>query len=64
MLSMTQSTESKEKKEIWGREDVTSGLGSSPVLLQNKPPSFPNTLSDSLASTGKPIPLPEGIKGA
>lgn len=29
MLSMTHSTESKEKKEIWGEEGADSGLGPS-----------------------------------
>lgn len=31
MLSMTHSTESKEKKEIWGKQGADSGLGPSGV---------------------------------
>lgn len=40
MLSMTQSTESKEKKEIWEKEGIDSGLRPPKcLLLQMEPPS-------------------------
>lgn len=41
MLSMTQSTESKEKKEIWGKQGTDSGLGPQEYPLpQMEPPSL------------------------
>lgn len=38
MLSMTQSTESKEKKEIWGAEGTDSGLGPPNTLYHKRSP--------------------------
>lgn len=43
MLSMTQSTESKEKKEIWGKEGIDSGL---------RPPKYPLPQMEPLSCTG------------
>jgi hypothetical protein len=55
MLSMTQSTESKEKKEIWGKTVPTqAGTFTSTPLPWIEPPSFTDTC---LAPSGELIPF-------
>lgn len=57
MLSMTHSTESKEKKEIWGNRVQTQGWDAQEWGLPRREPPFVTLIRAWVTGTGEPVPF-------
>lgn len=57
MLSMTHSTDSKEKKEIWGDREQIQGWDAQERGLPRREPPSCTLIRAWVAGTGEPVPF-------